>query len=117
MNSFAVSNGVMIFYLPRELDHFAADRLKTKSEKYFAKEDIKYLIFDFEKTEFMDSSGIGLITGRFRKVYDRGGMVYVVNVKPIIDKILNMSGIYRILCKRDTKEDIINEMIEGGYYE
>ena len=65
----------------------------------------------------MDSSGIGLITGRFRKVHDKGGNVYAINVKPTIDKILNMSGIYRILSKRENKEEIISEMIEGGYYE
>ncbi|MBP3622279.1 MAG: anti-sigma factor antagonist [Lachnospiraceae bacterium] len=117
MNYYEVSNGVMIYYLPKELDHYAADSLKKKSENVFLEEDIKYLIFDFENTEFMDSSGIGLITGRFRKIYDKGGMVYVINVKPVIDKVLNMSGIYRILCKRDSKEDIINEMIQGGYYE
>ncbi len=117
MKSFEVSNGVMIYYLPRELDHYMAEKLKKSSENVFREEKIKYLIFDFENTEFMDSSGIGLITGRFRKVYDKGGMVYVVNVRPAIDKILNMSGIYRILCKKETKEEIINEMIEGGYYE
>ena len=117
MNYYEVSNGVMIYYLPKELDHYAADCLKKKSENVFLEEDIKYLIFDFENTEFMDSSGIGLITGRFRKIYDKGGMVYVINVKPVIDKVLNMSGIYRILCKRNSKEDIINEMIQGGYYE
>lgn len=117
MNSYEVSNGVMIYYLPKELDHYSAEKIKKKSENVFLEENIKYLIFDFENTEFMDSSGIGLLTGRFRKVHDKGGMVYVVNVKPVIDKILNMSGIYRILCKRNSKEDIINEMIKGGYYE
>lgn len=117
MNNFEVSNGVMIYYLPKELDHFAADNLKKKSEDVFGREEVKYLIFDFEHTEFMDSSGIGLITGRFRKVYDKGGMVYAINVNSVIDKVLNMSGIYRILCKRNSKEDIINEMIQGGYYE
>ncbi|MBQ8413592.1 MAG: anti-sigma factor antagonist [Lachnospiraceae bacterium] len=117
MNSYEVSDGVMIYYLPKELDHYAAERIKQNSENVFFEEDIKYLIFDFKDTVFMDSSGIGLITGRYRKVWDRGGMVYVVNVNSAIDKILTMSGIYRILCKRETKEDIIKEMIEGGCYE
>ncbi|MBO5426446.1 MAG: anti-sigma factor antagonist [Lachnospiraceae bacterium] len=117
MKSYEVSNGVMIYYLPKELDHYAAEKIKKKSELVFREEDIKYLIFDFNNTVFMDSSGIGLITGRFRKVHDKGGNVYAINVKPTIDKILNMSGIYRILSKRENKEEIISEMIEGGYYE
>jgi len=117
MGSYEISNGVMIYYLPKELDHYAADLIKRKSETVFETEKINFLIFDFKDTVFMDSSGIGLITGRFRKVYDKGGSVYVVNVSGVIDKILNMSGIYRIINKRDSKEDIINEMLEGGYYE
>lgn len=117
MKNYDVSNGVMIYYLPKELDHYAAEKIKKRSEAVFREEDIKYLIFDFDDTVFMDSSGIGLITGRFRKVHDKGGTVYAINVKPAIDKILSMSGIYRILSKRENKEEIISEMIEGGYYE
>lgn len=117
MGSFEVSNGVMIYYLPQELDHYAADKIKRKSEIVFEQEEIRYLIFDFEKTEFMDSSGIGLITGRFRKVHDKGGCVYVINVSPALDKVLTMSGIYRIVEKSDSKEKIINDLCEGGYYE
>lgn len=117
MGTYEVSNGVMIYYLPKELDHYSAESIKKKSEEVFKTQDINYLIFDFENTAFMDSSGIGLITGRFRRVHDKGGQVFVVNVADGIDKILNMSGIYRIIGKRNSKEDIIKEMIEGGYYE
>ncbi len=116
-SNFEVSNGVMIYYLPKELDHYAADKIKRKSEMIFDGEEIRYLIFDFEKTNFMDSSGIGLITGRFRKIHDKGGEVYVVNVNEAIDKLLTMSGIYRIVSKLNTKEDIINVLCEGGYHE
>ena len=117
MGTYEISNGVMIYYLPKELDHYSAECIKRKSEAVFETEKVDYLIFDFKDTVFMDSSGIGLITGRFRKVHDAGGQVCVVNVNEGIDKILNMSGIYRIIKKRDTREDIINEMLEGGYYE
>ena len=117
MSGFEISNGVMIYYLPKELDHYAADRIKRKSEMVFEAEEVRHLIFDFKKTEFMDSSGIGLITGRFRRVHDKGGRAYVVNVNDAIDKVLTMSGIYRIVAKMDTKEDIINALYEGGYHE
>jgi stage II sporulation protein AA (anti-sigma F factor antagonist) len=117
MELYQVENGVMIYYLPRELDHYAAEKIKYKSEECFKNDEIKYLIFDFDKTEFMDSSGIGLITGRFRRVHDQGGRVYVINVHEAIDKILKMSGIYRIVQKKDSRQEIINEILEGGYYE
>lgn len=110
-------NGVFIYYLPKELDHYYADKLKRKSEATFLREQINYLIFDFSDTRFMDSSGIGLITGRFRRIHDKGGQTFVVNVCPAIDKLLKLSGIYTIIKKKNTKEDIIKEMVKGGYYE
>lgn len=115
--TYEVGNGALIYYLPEELDHYAADCLKRKTEKEFESGQVRYLIFDFAKTSFMDSSGIGLITGRFRKVHDVGGKVYAIHVNDTIDRVLRMSGIYQILEKKDSKEDIKKEMLEGGYYE
>ncbi len=117
MKRFDYSDGVLIYYLPRELDHYAAEKIKSGSEKIFDENNVEYLIFDFEKTSFMDSSGIGLVTGRYRRVHDKGGKVFVVNVSENIDKILMMSGIYRIIEKKETKEDIIKDMVAGGCYE
>lgn len=110
------SNGVLIYYLPPELDHYEADRIKRKSEEVFADGDVKYIVFDFSKVNFMDSSGIGLITGRYRKISDKKGRAYVINVSEPIDKLLFLSGIYRIVMKRDSKEEIINDLLEGEYY-
>ncbi|MGN0391179.1 MAG: anti-sigma factor antagonist [Wujia sp.] len=114
---YETGNGVLVYYLPEELDHFAADMIKRKTEQIFEMEKIRYLIFDFSKTEFMDSSGIGLITGRFRKVHDMGGNVYAVCVNDTIDRVLRMSGIYQIVKKMDSMESVKKEMLKGGYYE
>lgn len=99
MKYFDISQGVMIYYLPKELDHYAAENIKKNSEFVFDETDVKYIIFDFTSTEFMDSSGIGLLTGRFRKVHDYGGKAFIINSKENIDKILVMSGIYTIIKK------------------
>lgn len=117
MKIYDIENGIMVYYLPEELDHFAAERIRRKSDAVFEEKEVKNLIFDFKKTCFMDSSGIGLITGRYRKIHDNGGNAYIVNVNSAIDKVLKMSGIYRIIGKWNSKEDIINELIKGGYYE
>jgi anti-anti-sigma regulatory factor len=49
---YEVANGVLIYYLPEELDHYAADMLKRKTAHVFDEEEIRYLIFDFSKTQF-----------------------------------------------------------------
>ena len=61
------------------------------------KNHIKYVIFDFGKTEFMDSSGIGAIMGRYRMIRLIGGEVWAVHTNARIKKILTMSGMTKIM--------------------
>lgn len=83
--------------LPAELDHFAADQLRMLVQRKMQESYIKYVVFDFQYTTMMDSSGIGLITGRYRELAARGGQVYVSNVSSHMRKVLTLSGLYRIV--------------------
>ena len=106
-----------IAVLDGEIDHHAARIARERIDAAIAQHRIRELALDFGKVTFMDSSGIGLITGRFRMVHDKGGCVYAVHVNETIDRILLMSGIYRILKKMDSLDAIKKEMVKGGYYE
>lgn len=101
MNIFEIMGDTIVISLPKEVDDYRASMIIENTNKAFADERIRHVVFDFKETCFMDSSGIGLITRRFRDVYDRGGTAAVVNVNPRIDKILLMSGIYKIADKLD----------------
>ena len=117
MSLFEYNNKVIIYYLPEELDQYAADMYKRKSEYVFNEKKVDIVIFDFEKTRFMNSSGIGLITGRYRKICENFGRVYSINVNSDINKILTLSGVYRIMQNKSDKQEIIGELIKEGYYE
>lgn len=95
----------IIVYMPAEVDDYTAGRMREKTEDAFADEGIRHAIFDFGRTTFMDSSGIGFITRRFRQLNDRGGSIGVINVNSRMDKILMMSGIYRIAQRLDKNDD------------
>lgn len=58
---------------------------------------IKHVIFDFENTNFMDSSGIGVIMGRYRHIFLLGGEVWAVHASDRMRRILNMSGVTKIM--------------------
>ncbi len=98
----------MVITVPQELDHYHADMVRAEAEVIFTKCPIKNVIFDFTETMFMDSSGIGLITGRYRKICDIGGVVYVYGLNPAMDKVFMLSGLNRIVTK-------IQSMEEGMY--
>ena len=46
---------------------------------------------------FMDSSGIGVIIGRYKQIQARGGKVMIIRVKPQVDKVLEVSGLKKIM--------------------
>lgn len=110
MNNYEKIGDTVIISLPEEVDDYKASELICDTDDVFTDKRIKYVIFDFKKTRFMDSSGIGLITRRFRDVYDRGGTVFVLSVNDRMEKILSMSGIYRIVKKTESIEDAYRSM-------
>ena len=61
-----VKDAVMTIRLPEEVDHFVADRLREEAGEILVERNVREVVFDFRKTVFMDSSGIGLVMGRFR---------------------------------------------------
>jgi stage II sporulation protein AA (anti-sigma F factor antagonist) len=103
----------LIIKLNGELDHHNAVRIREEADKLIDRKNIKYIIFDFNSTTFMDSAGIGVIMGRYRKVIFIGGKIAVVNVNMSVDRILKISGLYKIIDKFDNVEaaiDVIQKM-------
>lgn len=94
---FEVQENCLTIYLPDELDHHNAEEIKKKADKLITREHIKYVIFDFAETKFCDSSGIGVIMGRYRKICMLGGEVWAAHANERIRKILKMSGVLKIM--------------------
>ena len=61
------------------------------------REEVKNIVFDFENTRFMDSSGIGIIMGRYRKISCFGGRIYAIHADRQIRRVLRISGLERIV--------------------
>ncbi len=55
------------------------------------------MVFDFTKTGFMDSAGIGVLLGRYKRMRELGGEVVVTGEDQRIERILKISGIYQII--------------------
>lgn len=94
---YQVQENCLTIFLPRELDHHNAEKIRRQSDRLIEKNHIKCVIFDFGETNFMDSSGIGVIMGRYRMVYLLGGEVWAVNTNERMKKILTMSGVTKII--------------------
>ena len=60
----------------------------------------KKLILDFSGVTFMDSSGVGLVMGRYRNMKERGGKVSLANMPEYIEKVMDLAGMDRLLNGR-----------------
>ena len=93
-----VKDAVMTIRLPEEVDHFVADRLREEAGEILVERNVREVVFDFRKTVFMDSSGIGLVMGRFREMELIGG-----KVRERMRRILVMSGVTRVIEVEEEK--------------
>ncbi len=92
-----LQGGSLIVYVPKELDHHVASRLKMETDMMIDAYHVKKLVFDFSKTEFMDSSGIGVIIGRCRNIGYYGGEVAAQNLNDRVKKIFQVSGLHTLI--------------------
>ena len=94
---FMINGTNLTILVPAELDHHNAEEIRKESDHLIEHNHIRYVIFDFADTKFCDSSGIGVIMGRYRKIYMLGGEVCAVHTSERIRKILTMSGVTKII--------------------
>lgn len=97
LEEFKVIDHYLCIRMPKEMDHHLAVGMNQRADSIICESNIQNLIFDFEETEFMDSSGIGVILGRYKKISYFGGKVYIIHANSQIRKILIMSGIHKIV--------------------
>ena len=90
---------LLVQFTTTELDHHVAN---------YMRKNIKNIIFDFHNIKFMDSSGIGVIIGRYKKIANVHGNVSVINMNPRVEKVFNLSGMGKIINVCKSYEDAIN---------
>lgn len=94
---FQVIDNCLMIKLPEEIDHHRAVYICENADKLLMRDDVCNVVFDFENTRFMDSSGIGIIMGRYRKISCFGGRVYAIHADRQIQRILTVSGLNKIV--------------------
>ncbi len=94
----------LIVRLAGELDHCCAQTVRRELDALIADRSIRWLILDFSRLQFMDSSGIGVVLGRYRQMRDRCGQLGVIHMNPHISRIFHMSGMDRVIRQLDKQE-------------
>ncbi len=87
------SGELIIAYITGDIDHHNAKEIREKIDNRLSLARPKHLIIDFKNVSFMDSSGIGLVMGRYRLMQNYKGTLEIRNVSPQTKKIMELAGI------------------------
>ncbi len=105
MINFSVRHRTLIVTVTGDIDQHNAASIREEIDVRISLENVARIIFDFSRLDFMDSSGIGIIIGRYKMMSAIGGKVIIVTSKPTIKKLLELSGIGRIATICDSLTD------------
>ncbi len=93
---FNAQKKALIVRLKTEIDHHKTKDIRKTIDLYFADTKANHIIFDLTSLDFMDSSGIGLIMGRYKFISPVSGKIVIAHANEEISKLLRLSGIYEI---------------------
>ena len=93
---FVPAQGTLAAYLTGEIDHHAAQALRREIDAQIDARMPELLTMDFSGVTFMDSSGIGLVMGRFRLMQETGGKVILQNLPAPLRKVMKLAGLDKL---------------------
>ena len=94
-------------YISGEIDHHNAAKLRNDIDEAVESAYPEYLVLDFGGVTFMDSSGIGLVMGRYKLMKNLSGKVFIENAPKSIKKVMRMAGIEKLLSEKKGREALL----------
>ena len=101
---YEVQENCLTIFLPGELDHHNAEEIRKRSDYLIDQNHIRYVIFDFTDTTFMDSSGIGLVMGRYKICESMGASLEIHGLSRHAYKVMCLAGLQNLAVLKKKKE-------------
>lgn len=92
--------------LSGEIDHHASKDLRNQIDDAISRAIPQKLVMDFRDVSFMDSSGIGLVMGRYKQISVFGGKLYLTGLSAQQKKVMRMAGLDRLVTFEETGETV-----------
>ncbi|MBO8138552.1 MAG: anti-sigma F factor antagonist [Desulfotomaculum sp.] len=95
--TFQVEGSILLVRLNGELDLGVANKLRTELDSALENHDARNIIFNLANVTYIDSTGLGLMLGRYKKISRYGGKMALVAPQPQVKRILELSGLTSII--------------------
>lgn len=103
---------LLIVKIGGDIDHHSCEEIRARIDKEITVKNSKYIIFDMENVGFMDSSGIGVLIGRYRQLLNNSGKAAMINVNPQVKRLTEICGLQKIIPIYSNKKQAIEKIKE-----
>ncbi|MCI1944311.1 anti-sigma F factor antagonist [Clostridium luticellarii] len=107
---FEVKVDKLIVSIKGELDHHSAEEVRNKIDDRLDRDGLNKLIMDFSGVSFMDSSGIGVVIGRYKKLNLRKGSMCITGATDLVKRVFELSGLFKIVKLYGSVEEAIENI-------
>ncbi|MFD2617695.1 MULTISPECIES: anti-sigma F factor antagonist [Terrilactibacillus] len=88
---------VLCIRLEGELDHHTAEDLRNQVNDLMKQKAVQHILLNLGQLQFMDSSGLGVILGRYKQIASLGGEMVVCSISPAVRRLFELSGMFKII--------------------
>lgn len=103
-----MKQGVLLVRIEGEFDMHGADEFRRQVDNALDVSGVRNILLNLENVSFIDSSGLGVILGRYKRISLAGGQMMAAHVQPQVARILELSGLFRIIGLYDTETEALN---------
>lgn len=103
-----LAGDTLVIRLHGELDHHAVTGLRSMIDTRLSR--VKNVLFNFSEVHFMDSSGLGLVLGRYKIVSEKGGKVLACSLNPGVQRVFDLSGLQTRIPVYATEREALNSV-------
>lgn len=101
---------VLIVTAVGELDHHTAGILKGRIEEELNKGRMRHIVLDLSGLSFMDSSGLGVLLGRYKELAKWQGSILVFGLQPLVEKLFFMTGLNKLIPVHDSLDTCLKAL-------
>lgn len=102
-----MKQGILIVKIDGELDVCGANEFRTYVDEALDMTEAKHILLDMQDVGFIDSSGVGAILGRYKRIAQNGGKLFVVNLEPHSKRIFELAGLLKVLTVYQSEEQAL----------
>ncbi|MFZ7120597.1 MAG: anti-sigma F factor antagonist [Eubacteriaceae bacterium] len=103
----------LIVKIVGELDHHTSEDIRKQLDFLISKNNVKNIVFDLSSLTFLDSSGVGMFMGRYKKIKEKNGMALMTNIKDSNRRLISMSGLFNIYEEYNNPEEALKLLRRG----